>query len=160
MAGGVFVFLLAGCAGPSALGSPAGVGQTGAAGDGFEAVELEADWDDLDAAVDVMLSACELAVLERDSERVRIERSDVYFDEPYPDEVVVARSWRLVTRDGRTGRLIASRSVEAASAGDGATAIGLRVRIGLLGTPSEQRCVLDAVERRLGQLRGSVAAPL
>jgi len=150
------VLIQTGCAGrPAALGDHA-------ATDGHaEAVAaLRADWDDLDAALEIALTACELGVLARTPQLVEIERTDRFGAEPYPDRVETARRWRLVTRDGRRGELRAVRPVEDAQAGERGNAIELAARIGPFGTPTEERCLLDTMTARLEDLRGPGARPV
>lgn len=142
-------------AGPGALGSPAA--QRDVAG---SERTVRADWDDLDAALDVAFTRCEFAALTRTTERVNVERTDRYSPEPYADDVEVAVRWRLTTRDGRGGELSAVRTTEDALGNGRDNEIDLRVRLGPFGTPSEERCVLDAIASRLKQLRGPVARGL
>ncbi|MEM7754914.1 MAG: hypothetical protein AAF297_04680 [Planctomycetota bacterium] len=121
---------------------------------------VEADWDDLDAALDRALSVCQIATLTRSGDRRRVEREDRYGSTPYEDFVETSVLWSLTTRDGRPGELQATRSVRGALGTGRGNEITLRVRIGLFGTPSEEACVLDAMEGRLAKLRGPVAVPI
>ncbi|MEM1184628.1 MAG: hypothetical protein AAGI53_06450 [Planctomycetota bacterium] len=147
---------LSGCAGKP---SPLGEASRSLDVDGVVRV-IVADWDDLDAAVEVALTRCELASLDRDTSTRAIERQDGYSDQGYPDEVETVLTWTLSTRDGRPGVLEATRSIVDASGLGRDNEITLRVRIGTFGTPSEEACVSDEVTARLEALRGLTVAPL
>jgi uncharacterized lipoprotein YmbA len=120
---------------------------------------VEADWDDLEAALTVALSACELATEGVASEMVDVVRTDSFGAGGYADRVEVARVWRLLSKDGRSGRLEVRRSLEDAKAG-GPAQMTLTARVGPFGARGEEACLLDAIVRRLERLRGTVVAPV
>ncbi len=150
--------LLAGCsAGPGPIGAESP--PLGTAPSGPVERTIEADWDDLEAALTVALSACELATEGVDSEMVDVVRTDEFSAEGYADRVEVARVWTLLTKDGRAGRLEVRRSLEHAKR-RGPAEIELSARIGPFGARGEEACLLDAMLRRLERLRGRVVAPV
>lgn len=104
---------------------------------------LSADWDDVDAAVGVAVGAAEAAVTGARTNG--------------PDE----RVYYLRTVADEPGILVVSRSPEpAGAAGSAPSNITLRTSIGRFGNPDRERRLLEAVARRLTDLRGRQYSPL
>lgn len=100
--------------------------------------EVVADWNDLDAAVDVGASECEMAVLaievESEAERAYILRT--VRDEP---------AWLMARRIG---------------AADEAVDVQLTARVGHFGDGRQEDRLISRVRGRLKQLRGVATHPL
>jgi hypothetical protein len=93
------------------------------------------DWDDVQAAVAVAAPAIEFAV--------------VHVQSPTPDRT----AFELLSARDEPGVLIVER-------GPGPGELSIRAQIGRFGDPARERALVEAVRRRLGQLRGVDAAPL
>jgi hypothetical protein len=153
------VLIAAGCAsGPAPLEEVARPGESDL--DAPTTARVDADWDDLDAAVRVAATRCELAATGFRLEWIDVERTDRFSDRPYADRESIRANWSVLGRDGRTGVLTAERSRAAAAAGENRTEITLTCRIGALGVPGDEACLVGEVAERLAALRGSVASPL
>lgn len=117
---------------------------------------LEADWNDVEAAVDIAMSEAETAVVTTN------DASDWF----------ALYDFGLITIDDRRGTLVASRlnpppAPTKSSTDDLATAavrgpepIRFFCRIGPQGDQNREDLILSSVERRLRQLRGRGAAAI
>ncbi len=97
-------------------------------------VQVQGDWDDVDAAMDVALSEVEAAV----------ESSQA---------VGLSKRYLIRTVRGEPGEVVLT---QLETPGD----IGLSVQIGRFGDRSREKRLADAIRSRLGALYGRDAAPL
>lgn len=93
------------------------------------------DWDDARAAAAAAVPAVELAI--------------VHVEEPTPDRLI----FELLSARDEPGELVIERR-------PGSGELDVRARVGRFGDPRRERALVEAVRRRLGQLRGVDVAPL
>jgi hypothetical protein len=112
--------------------------------------EIAGDRDDLDAAVDVAISASQLALVRREEPEPGVVRYTLLTlgDEPGVAEV------RTLRHDA------ASDAVAGAEGSARGKAMVVTVRIRARGDDGWEKRFLDALAKRLGQLRGVDAAPI
>lgn len=135
-------FLAAAGLGSIFTGCEAGPGRSpeaAAAATSPVSLTVRADWDDVDAALEVALSRAQLAILSRSPDG--------------PDRV----TWRLLSVQDEPAHLTAVRPPGATQ---DPTDITLEARIGLFGDPRREEQFLKFMERRLNQLAGVDYAPL
>ncbi len=105
------------------------------------AMQAVADWDDLDAAVEVAATKSELAVVSRREERDGSARIELVSSTDEP-------------------ALLVARPASGYSAGTRPILIDLSLGVGRYGDRTRERIFLDAVKSRLEQLAGVDWAPL
>lgn len=135
------VMVASGCAGPDVIGRGSPTTPPGTTR------EIAGDMDDVDAAVDVAISASQLALVRREEPEPGVVR---YTLVTLGDEPGVA----VVREGGREGASVGANGE--ASVG----AIVVTVRIRARGDDAWEKRFLDALAKRLGQLRGVDAAPI
>lgn len=124
---------------------------SGCAGDGpllvgtAERAQLVADWNDIDAAVEVGAGQNEMAVVSTES--------------PSEDE----RVFELRTAGAEPGRVVARRSgvMQASGAKSvGPQAIDLQAQVGRFGDSKREKRLIASIRKRLGDLTGVDWAPI
>jgi hypothetical protein len=106
-------------------------------------LSTNADADDIDAAVNVAVGRVEMAILQtiRTSPDPRVLR--IYELRAVTDEPAVLKVWRT-NSDGEAGPV----------------SLELAASFGRFGNPARERALLEAVRRRLIELRGVDVAPI
>jgi len=103
-----------------------------------QTAKITADWDDVDAAVEVGVPRAEMAV--------------EFSDTPAPDE----RVFYLRTITAETAKLTIRRTTDATEPAE----IALEARAGMFGNPAQEKKLLAAVCARLEDLKGVAYAPV
>lgn len=134
--GGVLALCLTACSPPP----PPAVLASGPPSPRASVRTVEADWEDIDAALYTALRVCQIAQESRREYRT-VERGEVGVLE-----------FRLLTVRGDSG-LLRARRLEGGL-------VELHCRIGAVGSAEAERCILDALETRLTALHGRDYAPL
>jgi len=106
-------------------------------------VEVEADWDDLSAALLVAASAAEVGLVETKPARVDAGREFL--------------EWEYLTIRDDSMRVLASREVRGGAVGP--ERIRLSAMVGETGDRPAELRLLEAWKKRLGQLKGREWAP-
>jgi len=106
---------------------------------GFSTLTVQGDWSDVEAAVDVSVTRAEVAVTSTAFEPSRMQ-------------------FGLVTATDEVGELVVLRE-DASGNGEGVP-IRLEVHIGRFGDAPRELRLLEAVAKRLEQLRGRDVAPI
>lgn len=103
---------------------------------------IRADWNDVDAAVEIAITRAEMAILRRTAEPA-----------DQPEQI----RFELLTMMDERGVLTVTRD---AGAGDAMIPIHLEARVGHFGDPAREQVLLRAMADRLEQLAGVDYAPL
>lgn len=105
-------------------------------------LEVRADWNDVEASMDVAAPRAELAVLSTEA----LEHG-------------ASLRFSVVTTTDEYGEITARRDGHGPSDGENIPIV-LEARIGRFGDPTRERLILNALARRLDQLHAKATAPL
>jgi hypothetical protein len=107
---------------------------------------VDADWNDIDASVDVAASKAEMAVVAKDSASAHERTFELRTIRDQP-------AWLVITRAAKPG------SAAGEGGGEGVE-FSMRCTVGYFGDKPEEERLLRALKQRLEELRGVETRPL